>query len=91
MRCYIGLLLAALALPATAAAPPNPADDAKSRQKMKERLLRHVEARIKVLEELHACIGAAADMQALGACHEQERRKTTALRAQPRADLLLPR
>ena len=91
MRLCIALLLAAQSLPAPAADTPNAADQTKSSQKMKERLLQHVEARIKALEELHACIGAAAGMKAIGDCHEQERRKSKALREQARADLLAPR
>jgi hypothetical protein len=91
MRLCLALLIAALSLPAPAADTPNAADDAKSRQKMKERLLRHVEARIRALEELHACIGAAADMKAIGDCHEQERKKAKALREEARAETLAPR
>lgn len=94
MTGAIALLLAALSLPVAAADIPKPADGTKrqeSQQKMKDRLLRHVEGRIRILEDSHACIRAAADMKAIGDCHEQERRKTKALRKQDRADFLAPK
>lgn len=94
MHLPIALLLAALSLPVLATDTSKPADGTKrqeSQQKMKERLLRHVEARIRILQDSHACIRAAADMKAIGDCHEQERRKTKALREQARADMLAPR
>lgn len=94
MHLPIALLLAALSLPVLAADAPKTVDGAKSpesQQKMKERLLRHVEARIKILQDSHACIKAAADMKAIGDCHEQERKLTKALREQARADMLAPR
>jgi hypothetical protein len=94
MHLPIALLLAVLSLPVLATDTSKTADGAKSQgsqQKLKERLLRHVEARIKILQDSHACIKAAADMKAFGDCHEQERRKTKALREQARADLLAPR
>ncbi|MBL8503902.1 MAG: hypothetical protein JNL78_10720 [Rhodocyclaceae bacterium] len=94
MHLSIALLLAALSLPVLATDAPKTVDGAKppvSQQKMKERLLRHVEARIKILQDSHACIKAAADMQAIGDCHEQERKSTKALRERARAEMLAPR
>ncbi len=56
-------------------------------QQTRQRLLEHVEARIRILEAAQECLRAAADMQDAAACHETERQKAKALRNRDRAKL----
>ncbi len=90
-------LAAALSLPSLAVEPARPGPEGnrlpanaakrdEMQQKMKERLIKHVDARIQILENARACIKAAADMKAINVCYEQERRRTKELRNQARAD-----
>jgi hypothetical protein len=43
-------------------------------------MIEHIDARIRILQEARACVGRAQGMGAIANCHEQERRKTKALR-----------
>jgi hypothetical protein len=51
---------------------------------MKTRMIEHIDARIRILQEARACVGRAQGMGAIANCHEQERRKTKVLRKQAR-------
>ena len=63
-----------------AAPPPAPGSDGK----LKERVIKHIDARIRILETARACVRAARDSKAVLDCHTQERRQTKALREQDR-------
>lgn len=100
MKRPIALLLA-LTLPTYAAEPARPGRDGdrppaaagkrQDTQKQKENLLRHIDGRIKILEDARGCVKAAADMKAVNDCHQQERKRTKALREQARSDVLTGR
>ena len=60
--------------------PPAPGNDGK----LKERVIKHIDGRIRILETARACVRAARDSKAVLDCHTQERRQTKALREQDR-------
>lgn len=75
-------LLAVLTMP-----PPSQAGAEKgqgSQQKMKERALGHIDAKIRILQKARQCVGAASDMAAMAACHAQERKQMKDLRDKDR-------
>lgn len=78
------LLAAMLVLPlaAPAAESPVPGEGAKHRddQAMKERVIKHIDAKIRILQTAKSCVRAAQDTKAVLACHAQERRQTKELR-----------
>jgi len=95
MKFTIALLAVALSLPSHATEPVRAVEEGGKREetqrKMKEQLLRHIEARIRILQDSHACIKAATDIRAIGECHEEERKRTRELREQANTDIRGPR
>lgn len=91
MKRSSGLILAVLCA-AIAFARPSPAADEPGRgtlpQQTRLRLLEHVEARIRILEEAKECLRAADDLRDAAACHETERQRTRDLRNRDRAKLI---
>jgi hypothetical protein len=85
------LLAAALSFGALAAEGSRPPAGAAKRQDsqslMKQRVLDHIGAKIRILQTAKTCVRAAADMKALAACHEQERQQTKTLKEQARAGM----
>ncbi|MDR2239990.1 MAG: hypothetical protein LBE33_06050 [Zoogloeaceae bacterium] len=83
------LFAATLALPpaALSAEPPAPGKSApRDDSAMKERLIAHIDARIRILETAKSCVRAARDMNATLACYAEERRQTKALRERDRGN-----
>jgi RNase H-fold protein (predicted Holliday junction resolvase) len=83
-----GTTLTALAAAALFLGQPVLAMDAAKRQEsqqaMKERVLDHIDAKIRVLQEARSCVRAAADMEAMTLCHAQERKQMKDLRDKDR-------
>ncbi len=83
----------ALSLPALAAGPEGgrkPIDDAKrqeTQQKMKERVLEHIDAKIRILQASQSCVRAAPDAESMAVCHAQERKQTKDLRDRDRQEI----
>lgn len=101
-RLTAAALVAALALslPVLAVEPPRQGpgpeggrpslDDAKRQemqQKMKARVLGHIDAKIKVLQATQSCVRAATDMESMAICHAQERKQMKDLRDRERSDI----
>lgn len=90
---YISLL-AVLSMPPSSPAAGTPRDGAPpqagaekgsgSQQKMKERVLEHIDAKIKILQKARSCVRAASDMAAMAVCHAQERKQMKDLRDKDR-------
>jgi hypothetical protein len=98
MKSRLGLTIASLAaivaaFPACAAESPRqgPATEASKRQetpeKMKERVLQHIDARIQILQTAKSCVQAAGDMASMAVCHARERKQTKALRDKDRREI----
>ncbi|PWB40743.1 MAG: hypothetical protein C3F19_09625 [Rhodocyclales bacterium] len=51
---------------------------------MKERVLEHIDAKIKILQKARSCVRAASDMAAMAVCHAQERKQMKDLRDKDR-------
>lgn len=80
-------VLLALSLPLGAAESPGPGEEARrqvAEQKMKERVLEHIEAKIRILQAARSCVRAAADVEAMAVCHAQERKQMKDLRDKER-------
>ncbi len=82
----------ALSLPLSAAEVRSPPAGNPKRQdmqqKMKDDLLKHIDDKIRILQEAKSCVRAANDMKAMSDCHAQERKKSKALREQARSSIL---
>lgn len=76
-------VLLVLSLPASADETRPPADP----QQTKAQVIEHIDARIGILQEARACVEKAPGIAAIALCHEEERRKTRALRQQGRETL----
>lgn len=89
----IAALTACLALPPAIGADPAGAGAglAGPQRQMKEDVIAHIDARIRILQETKVCVRAANDMKAVSDCHAQERQKTKVLRERVRAELLVPK
>lgn len=98
MKSRFGMTIATLAaviasFPASAAesARQSPATDASKRQetpeKMKERVLQHIDARIQILQRAKSCVQAANNMASVAVCHAQERKQTKNLRDKDRREI----
>lgn len=98
----LAALAAALSLPlaALAAEPVRqgtgpeggrpPMDEAKRQemqQKMKERVLEHIDAKIRILQTTQSCVRAASDMESMEVCHAQERKQMKDLRDKDRQEI----
>lgn len=83
-----GTTLTALAAAALFLAQPALAVEAAKRQEtqqaMKERVLDHIDAKIRILQEARSCVRAAADAEALTLCYAQERKQMKDLRDKDR-------
>lgn len=55
-----------------------------SPQQMKARLIEHIDAKIRILQEARGCVEKASSMGAVAVCHDRERKQTKALRRQAR-------
>lgn len=79
---HAALAAAALAFPVLACATGPAGESATNRdgQAMKERVIRHIDAKIRILEGAKSCVRAARDSQDMLACHAQERRQMKELR-----------
>ena len=92
----IAAMVAALALafPVLAGSPEAgrpPGGNAKrpdTQQKMKDDAVKHIDDKIRILQEAKSCVRAAMDMKAMADCYAQERKKTKALREQARSRIL---
>ncbi len=73
-------VLLALSLPAPADESRPPLDP----QQLKAQVIEHIDARMRILQETRACVEKASAIAAINLCHEEERRKTRALRQQAR-------
>jgi hypothetical protein len=90
---YISLL-AVLSMPPSSLAAGAPREGAPpqagaekgqgSQQKMKERVLEHIDAKIRILQKARSCVRAASDMAAMAVCHAQERKQMKDLRDKDR-------
>lgn len=82
----------ALSLPVPAAEGRSPPAGSAKRQdmqqQMKDDVLKHIDDRIRILQEAKSCVRAAKDIKDMSDCHAQERRKSKALREQARANVL---
>ncbi|MBI4987567.1 MAG: hypothetical protein HZC23_02005 [Rhodocyclales bacterium] len=102
LRLAVAALAAAFAmsLPALAAESPRPGavqeggrppmDDAQRKemqQKMKERVLDHIDAKIKILQSTQSCIRAASDVESMAVCHAQERKQMKDIRDKERSEI----
>ncbi|MBM3392760.1 MAG: hypothetical protein FJY34_12440 [Betaproteobacteria bacterium] len=76
-------VLLVLSLPASAEETRPPADP----QQTKAQVVEHIDARIRILQEVRACVEKATDIAAITLCHEEERKKSRALRQQGREAL----
>lgn len=80
-------VLLALSLPVGAAETPGAGDETRrqaAEQKMKARVLEHIEAKIRVLQAARSCVRAAADVEAMAVCHAQERKQMKDIRDKER-------
>ena len=59
-----------------------------TQQLMKDDVLKHIDDKIRILQEAKTCVRAAKDMKDMSDCHAQERRKSKALREQARSNIL---
>lgn len=88
-----GLAALLLSLPALAAGPEGgrqSVDDAKrqgTQQKMKERVLEHIDAKIRILQAAQSCVRAAQDLKSMAVCHAQERKQMKDLRDRDRQEI----
>jgi hypothetical protein len=57
---------------------------AESQQAMKERVLEHIDAKIRILQTAQSCVRAATDTEDMMACHAQERKQMRDLRDKDR-------
>ena len=82
----------ALSLPVLAAevrSPPAASPKRQdSQQLMKDDVLKHIDDKIRILQEAKTCVRAAKDMKDMSDCHAQERKKSKALREQARSNIL---
>lgn len=90
----------ALALPALAAESVRPGpgpeggrppiDEAKRQemqQKLKERVLERIDAKIRILQTTQSCVRAASDVESMEVCHAQERKQMKDLRDKDRQEV----
>lgn len=86
-------LLAVLSMPPSSLAAGSPregappqasAEKGQSQQKMKERVLEHIDAKIRILQKARSCVRAASGMAAMAVCHAQERKQMKDLRDKDR-------
>lgn len=81
---HAALVASVLAFPSTAQAsatgPAGESATGRDGQAMKERVIRHIDAKIRILEGAKSCVRAARDSQDMLACHAQERRQMKELR-----------
>lgn len=66
---------------------PLDAKPQETQQKMKERVLEHIDARIKILQTARSCVRAASNAGAMAACHAQERKQMKELRNKDRQEV----
>jgi hypothetical protein len=55
-----------------------------AQQELKERVLDHIESKIRILQAAHACVSAARNAEAMAVCHAQERKQMKELRDRDR-------
>lgn len=58
-----------------------------TQKQMKERVLQHIDARIRILQTAKSCVQAANNTAAMVVCHAQERKQTKALRDKDRREI----
>lgn len=84
LMIHVLLVAAMLASPvpvlASAAGPSGESAKGRDGQAMKERVIRYIDAKIRVLESAKSCVRAARDDKDMLACHVQERRQMKELR-----------
>lgn len=77
-QARFGTTLTALAAAVLSLTQPALAADAAKRQEtqqaMKERVLDHIDAKIRILQEARSCVRAADDVEAMTLCYAQERK-----------------
>lgn len=67
-----------------------PMDESKRQemqQKMKERVLERIDAKIRILQTTQSCVRAATDMESMEVCHAQERKQMKDLRDKDRQEI----
>jgi hypothetical protein len=58
-----------------------------TQQKLKGRVLEHIDAKIKILQTARSCVRAASNAGAMAACHAQERKQMKDLRNKDRQEV----
>jgi len=71
----------------TLAAEPVGRKGSRQSLELKERLIEHIDAKIKILQTARSCVRAASDTGALAACHAQERKQMKELRNKGRQEV----
>jgi hypothetical protein len=87
MNRYAALAAVLLLLSLPAPAAGEVAKGRGDQQQLKAQVIQHIDARIRILEEARACVARAANTGAVALCHQQERRKTKALREKDRLNV----
>jgi hypothetical protein len=81
MKTRISMALSAMAALLVLSGPVPAAE---SQQAMKERVLEHIDAKIRILQTAQSCVRGAKDAEDMMACHVQERKQMKDLRDKER-------
>lgn len=71
----------------TLAAGPVGKEGSRQPLELKERVLEHIDAKIKILQTARSCVRAASNAGAMAACHSQERKQMKELRNKGRQEV----
>jgi hypothetical protein len=67
--------------------PMDEAQRQEMQQKMKARVLDHIDAKIRILQTTQSCVRAAPDMESMAICHAQERKQMKDIRDKGRSEI----